>query len=155
MHLATMYGRIDNVDLLLGCGADINAQDNKKFTPLHYAANCNHAEIVQYLINAGCDHQMLNDEGLRAQEIAPEPLKSDITNYMINCLMSPRRDGETPQITPGKCILCQAECPVYTFGPCPHVQVCDTCYINNKQILKTCPICSKPLKRLMVTAEKF
>ena len=153
--MAAAYGRFEAVEQLLEAGADINAKDADGFTPLHHAARNNHEDIVQFLINSGCDHQLLNNEGLKAQEIAPEPLKSHITDFMVDCLMTPRRSGEEPQTTPGLCIMCQQSLPVFTFGPCPHVQVCDTCFINNKDKLKTCPICGKNLKRIMVTAEKL
>lgn len=155
LHLAAAYGRIESVEALVDAGADINAQDDNGFTPLHHAAKNNHEEIVQYLISSGCDHQILNNDGLKAQEIAPEPLKSHITDFMVDCLMTSKRGGEEPLLTPGLCIMCQQNAPVFTFGPCTHVQICDTCYLKNKEILKKCPICGKNLKRVMVTAEEL
>ncbi|OHT05661.1 hypothetical protein TRFO_05765 [Tritrichomonas foetus] len=57
-------------------------------------------------------------------------------------------EEEPPLLTPGKCVFCQAAVPVLGFRPCPHVQLCDNCYINHKEIMKECPICHKNLKRV-------
>ena len=39
---------------LLDHGADVNARDDKDYTPLHYAATCD-TQSVQWLIAAGAD----------------------------------------------------------------------------------------------------
>lgn len=150
LHLAASYGRIEVVQLLLERGANIDAQDSNGMTPLHRAAFQNHSEIVQFLISSGCDHQLLNNDGLKASEIAPEPLKFDITDFMINNMMTPKKSAEYLKTTPGLCVFCQSNVPVYVFEPCLHMKVCDTCYINNKEILKKCPMCGKALKRVAV-----
>lgn len=37
--------------LLLDYGANVNAEDSEKWTPLHAAATCGHLHLVRYLIN--------------------------------------------------------------------------------------------------------
>ena len=148
LHLAASYGRLDVVDILVTHGAPIDIQDSKGYTPLHYAAENNRREIVEYLIINKANHLILNNDGLKAYEVAPEPLKSELTEFVISKLMSRARSLETdePLLTPGKCVFCQAAVPVLGFKPCPHIQLCDNCYINHKYVLKTCPICKKNLK---------
>lgn len=36
--------------LLLEFGANVNAEDSEKWTPLHAAATCGHLHLVRYLI---------------------------------------------------------------------------------------------------------
>ncbi|MBR4664856.1 MAG: ankyrin repeat domain-containing protein [Lentisphaeria bacterium] len=40
---------------LLKSGADVNAPDDKGLVPLHYAAVCQHVEMVKYLLSHGAD----------------------------------------------------------------------------------------------------
>jgi protein phosphatase 1 regulatory subunit 16A len=37
--------------LLLEFGANVNAEDSEKWTPLHAAATCGHLHLVKYLIS--------------------------------------------------------------------------------------------------------
>jgi len=47
--------RLHIVDMLLAAGADVNAQDAMKQTPLHYAAQNNQVRIVKLLLVAGAN----------------------------------------------------------------------------------------------------
>jgi protein phosphatase 1 regulatory subunit 16A len=37
--------------LLIEYGANVNAEDSEKWTPLHAAATCGHLHLVRYLIS--------------------------------------------------------------------------------------------------------
>ncbi|MEM7362250.1 MAG: ankyrin repeat domain-containing protein, partial [Bacteroidota bacterium] len=50
LHIATECGKIESVKLLIQYGADIYAQDHKKWTPFHYAA-MHGPSIMQELLN--------------------------------------------------------------------------------------------------------
>ena len=151
--MAASYGRLEVVQLLVEFKAPIDAQDDKGYTALHYAAQNNRRDIVEYLIGKRANHLILNKDGLKAFEIAPEPLNNDLIEFVIrDFMMACESDGniEPPILTPGQCVFCQAALPVLAFKPCPHILLCDKCYINHKEILKVCPICRKNLKTVEI-----
>lgn len=57
LHHSILKGQtsLDVVKLLINNGANINAQDHRYRTPLHRAAQYNHASVVRYLIENGAD----------------------------------------------------------------------------------------------------
>ena len=50
---ATLIGDINNVEKALNYGANINAQDDIDFTPIHYSARLGHYEAVKLLLEKG------------------------------------------------------------------------------------------------------
>jgi ankyrin repeat protein len=61
-------GRVENVDLLIKAGADVNHQDNRGNSPLVHAASFVRARfrIVLRLLEAGADWRIRNNEGENA-----------------------------------------------------------------------------------------
>ena len=59
--VATRWGKLEFVKLLLTKGANINHQKILGSTALHYAAVCGHGDIVQYLLAKGAATQ-INDK---------------------------------------------------------------------------------------------
>ena len=55
MHYAAWQGHKEIVELLIGKGADVNAKDYARWTPLHGAALSGHKEIAELLIANGAD----------------------------------------------------------------------------------------------------
>jgi ankyrin repeat protein len=55
IHDAIMNGNIDEVQLQLDAGADVNEESSKGLTPLHYAASAGHNDIVELLIERGAN----------------------------------------------------------------------------------------------------
>lgn len=55
VHVAAAAGHREMVALLLGQGAEINAQDKKQWTPLHYAARYGYIDVVELLVESGAD----------------------------------------------------------------------------------------------------
>jgi len=55
LHQAAADGDIEQVKLFISKGADINAQDEKKNTPLCHAVRSGKMEIVQLFVEAGAD----------------------------------------------------------------------------------------------------
>jgi ankyrin repeat protein len=45
-------------------------QDNEGYTPLHWACHCGNADIVEYLMSAGADVTIRNEEGLTPGQVA-------------------------------------------------------------------------------------
>lgn len=54
LHWAVVEGRKEAVQLLIAKGADVNAQDERGRTPLHYAGN---VEVAQLLIDNGAEKE--------------------------------------------------------------------------------------------------
>jgi len=50
LHWASANGQLNCVKVLVEFGADVNAQDETGWTPLHFACNNAHKKIVQFLI---------------------------------------------------------------------------------------------------------
>jgi protein phosphatase 1 regulatory subunit 16A len=49
--------------LLLEFGANVNAVDTEKWTPLHAAATCGHLHLVKFLIEHGANLLAVNADG--------------------------------------------------------------------------------------------
>jgi ankyrin repeat protein len=69
LHEAAHNGRVKIAHMLIDAGANVNVQDGDGETPLHLAANNGSVEIAKMLIDAGADETILNDEGLRWDEV--------------------------------------------------------------------------------------
>ena len=63
LHHACLSGQLDLVEMLVGRGADINAQAMNGGTPLMRAIQTSQPEVVKYLINKGCDVTLENRKG--------------------------------------------------------------------------------------------
>ena len=53
LHFASMWGRIDAVNFLLGVGANVNAENDDGVMPIHFAIRKGHAEVVEALMLGG------------------------------------------------------------------------------------------------------
>ncbi|XP_013860227.1 protein phosphatase 1 regulatory inhibitor subunit 16B isoform X2 [Austrofundulus limnaeus] len=73
---------IDNyeemVKILLDRGANVNAQDNELWTPLHAAATCGHAGLVKILISHGADLLAVNSDGNMPYDLCEDDPTLDI-----------------------------------------------------------------------------
>ncbi|WP_341821499.1 ankyrin repeat domain-containing protein [Wolbachia endosymbiont (group A) of Myopa testacea] len=63
MHLTAEYGRIGTVNALIQNGADVNALDQRGWTPLHFAARDGDEDIVGVLITNGANPLLKNKDG--------------------------------------------------------------------------------------------
>jgi ankyrin repeat protein len=70
--VASTYGPIDLVKLLLDAGAKTNVQDVRRMTPLHFAVSTDHADprIVRLLLSRGADPRTTDRDGLTAVDWA-------------------------------------------------------------------------------------
>jgi ankyrin repeat protein len=55
LHTAAHNGELPIVDILLECGADIQARTHSGFTPLHFAVKNGHASVVRKLLAENAD----------------------------------------------------------------------------------------------------
>lgn len=76
MMLAAMGGHSECLEALLAAGADVQAQDNVGFTPLHYAvfsvSRGSDARCVAQLLAAGADVLACSNDGTSAASLAAE-----------------------------------------------------------------------------------
>ena len=61
LHSAAMYGHVKVCEVLLGAGANADAQtDPQKYAPLHSAAFGGHVEVIKVLLTHGASRDLLN-----------------------------------------------------------------------------------------------
>ncbi|KAI9559342.1 putative protein phosphatase 1 regulatory subunit 16A isoform X4 [Daphnia sinensis] len=78
--------------LLLEFGANVNAEDSEKWTPLHAAATCGHLHLVKYLIGQGANMLAVNADGNMPYDICEdEPTLDYIESEMA-------REGVTQEL---------------------------------------------------------
>ena len=70
IHIVSVSGNVDDIQVLLECGADINSKGEGGFTPLHYAAEQNKFELISFLLNNGASMCLVNDDNLSPLELA-------------------------------------------------------------------------------------
>ena len=70
LHQSAIDGNLECAKTLVSNGAKVNCMDCEKWTPLHAAANTGHAELVQFLLEAGADPKMKNQDGETAYDTA-------------------------------------------------------------------------------------
>ncbi|XP_054723166.1 protein phosphatase 1 regulatory subunit 16A-like [Uloborus diversus] len=58
--------------LLLDQGADVNAADSERWTPLHAAATCGHLHLVRHLVERGADLLAVNADGNMPYDICED-----------------------------------------------------------------------------------
>jgi ankyrin repeat protein len=81
LTLAAERGNVDNVECLLGRGADVNEMVSLNTSrnghenmgcPLHKAVENGHATVVDILLNAGADVSIRDAKGRTAADIAAQ-----------------------------------------------------------------------------------
>jgi len=55
LHWACANGQINTVEVLIEFGADVNIQDEQRWTPLHFACNNGHKNVVSFLLKNGAN----------------------------------------------------------------------------------------------------
>ena len=82
-------GLMDNpscVEMLIQRGAKVNVQDHKKNTPAMVASFFNKPKILQYLIDAGADLKIKNNEDKDAFTVADEKQHIEARSIIMRCL---------------------------------------------------------------------
>jgi hypothetical protein len=72
LHKAAEGGRSAAIKLLIEYGAKVNVINKTKSTPLHLAAKFNNEDAVWTLLKSGASDSFVNDEGLKASDVANE-----------------------------------------------------------------------------------
>ena len=94
LYVAARNGHLPVVKFLVQQGADVNAAQKTKSTPLHAASYYCHYQVVEYLVACGCNCTIKNSFGLTA---AQETKDAKIKQIILNPKNQKRRrndDGE-------------------------------------------------------------
>ncbi|XP_067129210.1 protein phosphatase 1 regulatory subunit 12A-like isoform X2 [Centruroides vittatus] len=76
LHVAAAKGYIRVMSILIKAGADVNAQDNDDWTPLHAAAHWGQREACEMLVESLADMTIVNSAGQTCFDVAdPELVK--------------------------------------------------------------------------------
>ncbi|MDP2434817.1 MAG: ankyrin repeat domain-containing protein, partial [archaeon] len=70
LHVASHFGHIDTICVLVEKKCPIDAQDNKGNTPLHRAARNNNRTVVAKLLQLGANPSVKNSDGLSPSQMA-------------------------------------------------------------------------------------
>ena len=84
LHISSYYLNREITDMLLISGCNVNIEDNKKNTPLHFAVKGGDLSIVKKLIFYGADKSKLNDEKLTPSDYAQKYRNSSMRNILSN-----------------------------------------------------------------------
>ena len=60
---------------LIDNGANVNIEDEKEWTPLHYAARKGHVDIVKLLVDACADVTVTSETGQKPEDVTCHPPK--------------------------------------------------------------------------------
>lgn len=67
LHYTGIFGNLEIAELLLAKGAtSLNEGNNRQMTPLHFACERGHADVVEFLLNAGADMNARDGMGRNA-----------------------------------------------------------------------------------------
>ncbi len=83
LHKAAKDGDLERVKSLIAQGADVNAQDEKGWTPLHAAAGNGHEAVVEILIEQGADIKARNNKGSTPLHAAAWPGHKAVVKVLL------------------------------------------------------------------------
>ncbi|KAK9502865.1 hypothetical protein O3M35_011557 [Rhynocoris fuscipes] len=72
LHQCCIDDNEEMMKLLLEFGANVNAEDSEKWTPLHAAATCGHLHLVKHLIANGANLLAVNGDGNMPYDICED-----------------------------------------------------------------------------------
>jgi protein phosphatase 1 regulatory subunit 16A len=82
LHKASRFERLDIAKLLLDYDADVDAQKQDDWTPLHLAVGNHYLEIVKVLLERCARVDLLNDEGRTPHDVALRRGAGDIADLL-------------------------------------------------------------------------
>lgn len=89
LHLAVGQNRREMAELLLKHGADVNAQEATKVTPLMLAAGSGYVILVRLLLEHGADPNLGNAEGLRPLHLVADKGYTAVAELLLAAKADP------------------------------------------------------------------
>ena len=98
IHKAAFDGDIEAVKKHLAAGANVNALDSSRQTPLHHAVNLNKKETAEFLIAKGADLNAIDDAGWTPLHLAAFFGMNEIAKLLIakGADVNVKNSGKTP-----------------------------------------------------------
>jgi len=99
LHKAAAAGHLENVKELLAAGTDVNAKNDRGWTPLRQAAGSGHKEIVELLIANGTNVNAKDEGGMTPLHWAADRGHKEIVELLIangTDVNAKSKDGWTP-----------------------------------------------------------
>ena len=99
LHVASRCGHMKIARRLLGCIADVEAQDKDKETPLHVGSKHGQLKVARMLIERGASMSAQNKDGQAPLHLASQVGRLDVVRMLIEggADVSPQdKDGQTP-----------------------------------------------------------
>lgn len=84
LHHAALFGHIDQVQLLISSGSDVNAKDKLNQTPLHWAAITGQRDVAELLLTKGADVNAKHSAGDTALHIAASRGHNGMAQLLIS-----------------------------------------------------------------------
>jgi ankyrin repeat protein len=82
IHAASASGSLSIVRALLEAGADVNALQEKGFTPLHEAAATGKLELLRLLLDHGANAELQTEDGKSALDLARDEKEDAIVELL-------------------------------------------------------------------------
>jgi len=95
LMLAAFYGDTEISEILLNYGADINAANRFRFTPLLFAAQEGHLDEVKYLVESGAQISDRTLQGASALDLAVNGNHIEVVNYLLSQGLAPAPFGKS------------------------------------------------------------
>ncbi|CAE7575946.1 ACBP1, partial [Symbiodinium microadriaticum] len=81
---AVVDGDVEAVRNCVAAGLDPSLRDSERMTPLHYAADRGHTDVLNYLIDAGADLNAQDGDGQSAVMVAVMCSNKDIVQLLVS-----------------------------------------------------------------------
>jgi hypothetical protein len=105
LHHSSISDRLENVKILIGYGANINAKssdETRNWLPIHYASKFGYKGIVEEFIEAGIDKEVTTSFGLTPLHVSAEFGSYEVAQYLtsIKCDLNTETIPENQRLTP-------------------------------------------------------
>jgi uncharacterized protein len=82
LHIAAQWGDRKACQMLVEEGADVNALGDMSCTPLHNAVGKNHVLVVEYLLDAGANPDLISELNYSPRKLAEERNQKEILKLL-------------------------------------------------------------------------